>query len=308
MAEVTSARMVAQQWLDYLAVEEGSSKNTLTNYRRDLERYLSWLEEANVTDLAEVSSEQVEAYLADLRLGYGTKKPLAPASAARALVVARGLHKFALAEGAIPADVARDVRPPSTRQQLPVVLSVSEVQRLLEAIPSADTATALDLRDRALLELLYATGARISEVLGLTVDSVADCKGVLRLVGKGDKERLVLVGSSALEALQAWQVRGRPVLSNGRSHALFLNHRGTALTRQSSWQILRKRSAAADIKAAVSPHTLRHSFATHLLEGGADVRVVQELLGHSSVTTTQVYTHITADNLREVWRTCHPRA
>ncbi len=293
-----TARDVATTWLDHLAVERGLSDNTLSNYRRDVERYLTWLDEAGRHELADV-----EAYVADLR-----RSGLAASSAGRALVVARGLHRFAVREGIVDVDVAADVSPPATGRHLPDTLSIDEVTQLIDAVPDGEYADALDLRDKALLELLYGTGARISEVMGLTVDDVTDNDGILRITGKGNKQRLVPIGSKAVEAVEAYLVRARPLLAQGKSHALLLNTRGGALSRQSAWAILKNAAARAGLDKDISPHTLRHSYATHLLEGGADVRVVQELLGHSSVTTTQIYTHVTADNLRQVWREAHPRA
>lgn len=298
-------RSLATMWLDHLAVERGLADNTLSNYRRDVERYLSWLEAAGKTDLAEVTTADLEAYVADLRRGVDGARPLAASSAGRALVVARGLHKFAVSEGIVAADVAASVAPPAAGEKLPDTLTIEEVARLLDACP---TTTPAQLRDKALLETLYATGARVSEVLGLDVDDVAEGVDVLMVTGKGGKQRLVPLGRQARDAIEAYLVRGRASLSNGSSHALFLNRRGSALTRQSAWSIIKEAAARAGLDADVSPHTLRHSFATHLLEGGADVRAVQEMLGHASVTTTQIYTHITAENLREVWRTAHPRA
>ena len=213
-------------------------------------------------------------------------------------------------EGELPADAAAEVSPPQTGERLPDTLSIEEVAKLLDACP---TETPSGLRDKALLETLYATGARVSEVLGLSVDDAnaaldGEYGGVLAVTGKGNKQRLVPLGSKAQEALEAYLVRGRPAFANGTSHALLLNKRGGALSRQSAWNAIKAAAARAGIEKDISPHTLRHSFATHLLEGGADVRSVQELLGHASVTTTQIYTHITADNLREVWRSTHPRA
>lgn len=299
---------VAQTWLDHLAVEKGASQNTLSNYKRDLERYIDWLQQAGIEDLSTVDAGQVEAYLADLRRGFGGRKPLASSSASRALVVARGLHKFAVAEGILTHDVAASVAPPSSAQHLPDTLSIAQVTALVESAPSGDTATPVDIRDRAVLELLYGTGARISELMALTVDDMADNDGILRLHGKGDKQRIVPVGSQAQKACEEYLVRARPVLSRGKTHALFLNTRGGALSRQSAWAIVQLAAQRSGLDLKISPHTLRHSFATHLLEGGADVRSVQELLGHSSVTTTQIYTHVSADSLREVWRSAHPRA
>ena len=296
---------VVDVWLNHLAVERGRSANTLSNYRRDADRYTTWLARAGKTDLAQVTSLDLESYLADLRRGTSGGAPLAASSAARALTVARGLHKFAVAEGILGADVAARVPPPAAGTKLPDTLSIGEVASLLDACPT-DTPT--QLRDKALLETLYATGARVSEVLGLAVDDVTGDAGVLTVTGKGDKQRLVPVGRAAREAVEAYLVRGRPALATGKSHALFLNKRGGALSRQSAWTVIKEAAQRAGVEKDISPHTLRHSFATHLLEGGADVRTVQELLGHSSVTTTQIYTHVTADNLREVWRGAHPRA
>lgn len=304
---MSTPRGIAATWLNHLAVERGLSDNTLSNYRRDIERYLDWLDAAGVTDLGDVATTDVEAYVADLRRGLNGP-PLAASSAGRALTVARGLHRFAVREGAVGVDVAAEVSPPSTARHLPDTLSVTEVTTLLDAVPAGEFATPVDLRDRALLELLYGTGARVSEITGLLVDDLTDCGGILTVTGKGDKQRLVPVGTKALEAVDDYLVRARPVFARGRSHALLLNTRGGALSRQSAWAVLKNATARAGLDKEISPHTLRHSYATHLLEGGADVRVVQELLGHSSVTTTQIYTHVTAENLRQVWREAHPRA
>ncbi|MDY5785807.1 site-specific tyrosine recombinase XerD [Corynebacterium sp.] len=296
---------VAKLWLDHLVVERGRSSHTLSNYRRDLLRYTRWLEAVGRDDLGEVTSQDLEAYVADLRRGSENRAPLAASSAARALSVVRGLHKFATAEGLLAADVAARVSPPAAGTVLPDTLSIEEVATLLDACPT-DTPT--QLRDKALLELLYATGARVSEVLALAVDDVAEHDGVITVTGKGGKQRLVPVGGAANAAVEAYLVRGRPALARGTSHALFLNKRGGALSRQSVWTVIKDAAHRAGVDKDISPHTLRHSFATHLLEGGADVRTVQELLGHSSVTTTQIYTHVTADNLREVFLGSHPRA
>lgn len=299
------AQAVGQLWLDHLAVERGVSENTLSNYRRDVKRYVCWLERAGKTDLASVTTADLEAYVADLRRGDEHRKPLAASSTNRALVVARGLHKFATVEGIVIADVAARVSPPKQGDKLPDTLSIDEVSKLLDDCP---TDTPIQLRDKALLEILYATGARVSEVLGLVVDDVSQMPGYIKVTGKGDKQRIIPVGRTANHVLDAYLVRGRPALSQGKTHALFLNKRGGALSRQSMWTIIKDAASRAGIAKEVSPHTLRHSFATHLLEGGADVRTVQELLGHASVTTTQIYTHVTPENLREVWRTAHPRS
>jgi integrase/recombinase XerD len=308
-AEVPPAlAAVIAGYLDHLAVERGTSANTLDSYARDLRRYGAHLASSGVTELAGVSEEQVNSFLAALRDGTGEHRPLAPSSAARTLVAARGLHRFAYREGLVPVDVAADVHPPSPPKRLPKALGVDEVLRLLEVF-SADGGPRC-LRDRALLELLYSTGARISEAVGLDRDDVDAPARTVLLRGKGGKQRLVPVGRPALAALDAYLVQGRPgFAARGRgTPAVFLNARGARLSRQSAWAVLREAAQRTGIAAAVSPHTLRHSFATHLLEGGADVRVVQELLGHASVTTTQVYTLVTVDNLREVYAIAHPRA
>ncbi|WP_418059237.1 site-specific tyrosine recombinase XerD [Pimelobacter simplex] len=301
-------------YLDHLAVEKGLAVNTLTSYRRDLRRYREHLAGEGITSLDEVTEATVTEFLMRLREGDAEHPPLSASSAARTVVAVRGFHKFAVADGLAAADPAAGVKPPSPAKRLPKALPLADVEAILEAAGAADTPLAL--RDRALLEILYGTGARISEAVGLDVDDVshlavpeldqADATVLLR--GKGGKERLVPVGSYARAALAAYLVRGRPALVAAATPALFLNARGGRLSRQSAWAVLVKAAERAGVTRDVSPHTLRHSFATHLLDGGADVRVVQELLGHASVTTTQVYTLVTVDNLREVFATAHPRA
>jgi integrase/recombinase XerD len=259
-----------------------------------------------------VTEADVTAFLRALREGGDGQAPLAATSAARTVVSVRGLHRFLVAEGVTGTDPARDVHPPAVPRRLPKAIAVDEVERLLDAAGADDTPRAL--RDRALLEVLYGTGARISEAVGLDVDDidVSDdaAAGAVRLLGKGSKERLVPIGSYARAAVDAYLVRGRPALvaAGAGSPALFLNARGGRLSRQSAWTVLRTTAERARLRTPVSPHTLRHSFATHLLDGGADVRVVQELLGHASVATTQVYTLVTVDKLREVYAASHPRA
>lgn len=289
--------------------------NTLSSYRRDLDRYLATLAAAGIDDLAAVGSAQVETHLARLREGDGEHPPLAVASAARAVSAVRGLHRFALREGLVEADASRDVRPPTPPRRLPRALPVDQVVRLLEAAGSVRAAGAgapLALRDRALF--LYGTGARISEAVGAAVDDLDAADGTAVLRGKGGRTRLVPLGGYAVEALHAYLIRARPgLVAAGRgTPATFVNVRGGALSRQGAWTILRRAAERAGLPVdgvdAISPHTLRHSFATHLLDGGADVRVVQELLGHASVTTTQVYTLVTVERLREVYATAHPRA
>jgi len=308
--------------------------------------------------MGQLTGADVAAFLAGLREGDEEHIPLAASSAGRAVVAVRGLHAFAAAQGLTAADPARQVRPPQPPRRLPKAITVSEVERLLAAAgPMASAAAAADgpaarakLRDRALLEFLYGTGARISEAVGLDIDELdlAD-EGIVRLSGKGGKQRIVPVGSYARQALEAYLVRARPALAAAAARsataaptarsaaataraaaptarpaaptarsaapkarvsaapAVFLNARGGRLTRQGAWMVLRAAAGRAGL-SPLSPHTLRHSFATHMLDGGADIRVVQELLGHASVTTTQVYTLVTVDKLREVYAAAHPRA
>ncbi|MCP2319153.1 integrase/recombinase XerD [Nocardia amikacinitolerans] len=312
--------MVAREidsYLDHLAVERGAARNTLGAYRRDLERYRDFLIGRGVTELDRVAESDVADFTVALRSGGEQHPPLAASSVARALIAVRGLHRFAAAEGLTRTDVAHAVKPPAPGRRLPKALPYDKVLRLLEAAGGAIAdENAVDggprgLRDRALLELLYSTGARISEMVGLDVDDLDTEDRAVVLRGKGGKQRMVPIGRPALSAVEAYLVRGRPTLAaagKNAAGALFLNARGGRLSRQSAWQVLQTAAERAGIGAAVSPHTLRHSFATHLLDGGADVRVVQELLGHASVTTTQIYTLVTVNTLREVWATAHPRA
>lgn len=287
----------------------------MSAYRRDLTRYLEFLESKGFTDFAQITANEISDFLIGLRLGNSDHPALAPSSSARTLIAVRGLHAFLAKEGITTTDAARAVKPPGVSKRLPKALTFPEIERLLAAVGanSQSDVSILMMRDQALLELLYGTGARISELTDLSVDDVSSLTQelpILRLKGKGDKERLVPVGSHALHALDRYLVRSRPVLSgkSSSSSALFLNARGTKLSRQSAWTILQAAAVRADLAGKVSPHTMRHSFATHLLENGADVRVVQELLGHASVTTTQIYTLVTVDQLREVYATAHPRA
>ncbi|NYG56004.1 site-specific tyrosine recombinase XerD [Nocardioides perillae] len=305
-------------------MERGLAANTLSSYRRDLRRYTAHLAGRGVEHLDEVGEAEVAAFLVHLREGDADHPPLSATSAARTLVAVRGFHRFAVADGLAAADPAAAVKPPSPAKRLPKALPLRDVEAILEA--AGAPGTTLALRDRALLEVLYGTGARISEAVGLDVDDLdlgpaptpdtghgdagTPREGTVLLRGKGGKQRLVPVGRYALEAVEAYLVRARGELVRaGRgTPALFLNARGGRLSRQSAWAVLGRAAERAGVGVEVSPHTLRHSFATHLLDGGADVRVVQELLGHASVTTTQVYTLVTVENLREVFATAHPRA
>ncbi|MDH6247778.1 site-specific tyrosine recombinase XerD [Mycobacterium sp. OTB74] len=308
-----SVEKQVQSYLDHLAIERGVAANTLSSYRRDLRRYTGHLTSRGVTDLGAATEADVSEFLVALRQGDPDNGvvALSSVSAARAVVAVRGLHKFAAAEGFTDTDVARMVKPPTPVRRLPKSLSYDEVLALLEgAGGDSDADSPLTLRNRALLELLYSTGARISEAVGLDLDDVDTQSRSVLLHGKGGKQRLVPIGRPAVSALDAYLVRARPDLGRrGKgTSAIFLNARGGRLSRQSAWQVLQDAAERAGITAAVSPHTLRHSFATHLLDGGADVRVVQELLGHASVTTTQIYTLVTVSALREVWAGAHPRA
>jgi integrase/recombinase XerD len=310
---LTAVDRAITDYLQHMGVERGLAANTLSAYRRDLARYARHLANAGRQRPEEITRRDVTGFVQALSDGSDGGSALGVRSAARTVVAVRGLHKFWALEGVTPADPASDVHPPMPGKRLPKAITVDEVTRILEA---AGTDTATGLRDRALLEFLYSTGARISEAVGLDVDDISlqgdDEPGpaIVRLFGKGSKERLVPLGSYGARALDAYLVRGRPLLAaKGKgTPALFLNARGGRISRQSAWTILKAAAEKANITKDVSPHTLRHSFATHLLEGGADVRVVQELLGHASVTTTQVYTLVTADTLREIYAAAHPRA
>jgi integrase/recombinase XerD len=309
-------------------VERGLAAHTLEAYRRDLLRYQAALAAAGRTAIGEVTTEDVAGFLAGLREGDEEHMPLAASSAGRAVVAVRGMHAFALAEGLAGRDPASPVRPPAPARRLPRAIGVPDVERLIAAAGAGRGPGDGDLRplrDRALLELLYGTGARISEAVGLDVDDLGFAApgpaatgpagrppATIRLSGKGGRQRIVPVGRYACDALDAYLVRARPVFAGASrrlsaSPAVFLNTRGSRLTRQGAWAVLKAAAAVAGLHG-VSPHTLRHSFATHLLDGGADVRVVQELLGHASVTTTQIYTLVTVDKLREVYSAAHPRA
>ena len=296
-------------YLAHVAVERGLSPNTVAAYRRDLDRYAAFLVSHGVEDLADVTRENVSAFAQGVGTGEDGGRALAPSSASRTVVSVRGWHRFAVLEGWSASDPSAQVKPRAIPKRLPKAISTDAVASILEQAGAGDGLA--PLRDRALLEVVYASGARISEAVGLDVDDVTLDAGeqTVLLRGKGRKERIVPIGAYAAEALDAYLVRARgPLAAAGRgTAALFLNTRGGRLSRQSAWAILRAAAERAGIED-VSPHTLRHSFATHLLTGGADVRVVQELLGHASVTTTQIYTLVTRDTLREVYEATHPRA
>jgi integrase/recombinase XerD len=304
----TTLPVAVAGYLDHLRVERGLALNTLVSYERDLARYTEFCAARGIEGVAAVHESDVAAFLVELRQGSEHRSALSASSAGRTLVAVRGLHRFALMERWVEVDVAAEVRPPRPDKRLPKAIPLEDVERMLEAAAALDAP--LGPRDLALLEILYGTGARISEAVGLDVDDIDHEHGAVLLRGKGGKERLVPIGSHAREAVQAYLVRSRPVLGarGPGGPALLRNSRGGRLSRQSAWTVLRAAAGRAGLSAAVSPHTLRHSYATHLLDGGADVRVVQELLGHASVTTTQVYTMVTVERLREVYAESHPRA
>ena len=298
---MTLANSQLREYLNHLIVERGLSKNTIAAYRRDVERFIS---EGDVPDLTQVSGGDLEAFIARSRA-----RGLAESSVARSVVAVRNAVEFTCKESKTLNQI-KDVKPPKIKMRLPKALSISEIDSLLNTAKSPGNPDAI--RESAILELLYGTGARISEVVSLNVGDVIKFDGgevsSLRLTGKGGKTRVVPVGRYAREALDQYLVRVRPGLVSKDREALFLNDRGGRLSRQSMWTIVSQTAKRANLSVDVSPHSLRHSYATHLLDGGADVRVVQELLGHSSVTTTQIYTLVTIDKLRESYSSAHPRA
>jgi len=298
---MTLANSQLREYLNHLIVERGLSKNTISAYRRDLERFI---EDGSISDLALVGTQEVESFIAASRA-----RGLAESSVARSVVAIRNAVEFTCKESG-QLNSIKDVKPPKLKMRLPKALSIAEIDDLLSAAKAPSNPDAI--RESAILELLYGTGARISEIVSLNVQDVMKIDGgevsSLRLTGKGGKTRVVPIGSYAREALDQYLVRVRPGLVSKDREALFLNDRGGRLSRQSMWNIVSETARRANISVPVSPHSLRHSYATHLLDGGADVRVVQELLGHSSVTTTQIYTLVTIDKLRESYSSAHPRA
>jgi len=299
---------VARRYLEHLTVERGLADNTLAAYRRDLERYVGFLGARRIEDLADVDAKTIRAFIASVSAStHGADgEPYRATTVSRMLSTVRTFHRFAVREGLVTDDPTAGVVRPRLPRALPHPLTVEEVTAIVEA---PGDATPVATRDRAILELLYGAGLRISELVGLDVDDLDLDDAAVRVFGKGSKERLVPIGRMARDAVAAYLTRGRPALATGRSRAaLFLNTRGGRLTRQSCSRLLDAHRTRAGITRVVTPHDLRHSFATHLLEGGADVRVVQELLGHASVATTQVYTLVTTEHLRAAYYTAHPRA
>jgi integrase/recombinase XerD len=293
------------RYVDHLRAERGLAGNTVDAYRRDLSLYARYLEEVGIADPREVAADDLEAFVGWLRRRRsGAGHPYAASSVARIVVAVRGFHRFLAREGLTDTDASADLGTPRAARSLPKALSLADVERLLAA-PVGDEPLAT--RDRAMLELLYGAGLRISELTALDLDDLDPVERLIRVRGKGDKERIVPYGEVAATAIDRWTVGGRPGLQP-RGPALFVNARGGRLTRQGAWKIVRGHAERVGLSSAVSPHTLRHSFATHLVDGGADVRAVQELLGHASVTTTQIYTLVSRAALREVYERAHPRA
>ncbi|RBP98777.1 site-specific tyrosine recombinase XerD [Bifidobacterium xylocopae] len=297
---------LVEQFLVHTGVERGLAAATVQAYRSDLSLYTGWLADHGRDSLDQVGKRDVEDFLASLA-------GESAASKARRLAAVHELHRFALGQRLVSVDASQAVRAPKGVSRLPDVLTIDQVSRLLEASAPAGADDPVSLRDRALLEFMYATGCRVSEAVGADLTDLDLEQGLARLMGKGSKQRLVPVGSYARRALEAYLNRGREALGRRAKRspemaAVFLNKRGSRLSRQSVWQIVRSAAGRAGIDAPIHPHTLRHSFATHLIEGGADVRTVQELLGHASVTTTQIYTHVSPQRLMEAYQTAHPRA
>jgi len=296
----------SEEYLTWLAVEHGRARNTIVSYRRDLLAYESFLA-SHGHEIGSADMGLVEEHLAQLR-----DDGLAPASVARALAAIRGLHRFCIDEERAQSDPTSDISQPRLQLRLPKAIDEEEVGRLLDAAEGSD---AFSLRDKAILEVLYGTGMRVSELAGLSLSDLGSDTGLVRVLGKGSKERLVPLGRCARAALDDWLgPRGRPQLEprrwarRGDAEAVFLNGRGGRLTRQGIWGVLKKRAALVGLSARVHPHVLRHSCATHMLAHGADIRVVQELLGHVSVATTQLYTRVSPEHLRKVYESAHPRA
>ncbi len=295
-----------RQYLAHLRVERALSRHTVDAYTSDLNYYVEHLTQQDIGNFCDVSETTIQEFIDDLQSSQ-CKKPFSRSSVNRMLASIRGLHKFLVLEGIVHNNPAADIKPPKMPQRLPKAISIAQMQRLIEATMAEEEVIAL--RNRALFELLYGTGARVSEAVGLSIDDVDFNQATIRLFGKGNKERILPLGRFAIDALNAYLVRSRPVLSRkGRgTPALFLNKRGQTLSRQSAWETIQNVAQKVGLEG-ISPHTFRHSFATHLLQGGADVRIVQEMLGHSSVTTTQIYTKVTRETLQEVYANAHPRA
>jgi len=288
-------------FIAYLSVERGLARNTLESYGRDLRQYQDYLREQKTPQLQAVSRDTIVGYLLHLQ-----DQGKATATIARRLAALKAFYQYLVRERLLQEDPTRNLESPKLERRLPRVLTVAEVEEILR---QPDPAQPAGLRDRAMLELLYATGIRVSELVSLNLGDVNLEQGYLRCLGKGSKERLVPIGSFALKSLETYLAQARPrLLRDTREQCLFVNHHGHRLTRQGFWKIVKRYAQEAQIERSITPHTLRHSFATHLLENGADLRSVQELLGHADISTTQIYTHLTQARLKEVYARAHPRA
>ncbi len=292
-------------YLHYLTLEKNASANTIASYRLDIDRYIGFLERRHVTDPDRIQERHTEAFLRSLR-----DASLAPRSVTRTVSAIKGFHRFLLADGVTRSDPTGAIETPKLERSLPNVLSTEEINAILDQ-PSADPKDKRHLwvRDKAILEVLYATGIRVSELLSLRQNNIRRDPGIIRVFGKGSKERLVPIGKSALTWVDRYRQECRALLQarGAAQDVLFLNARGKPMTRMAIWKIVQQYARSAGVRKEVHPHTFRHSFATHLLEGGADLRAVQEMLGHSDISTTQIYTHIDREYLKEVHRTFHPR-
>ena len=322
-----------QQFLNHISVERGLSPKTVEAYESDLTKYTNWLREARkINDVSKITQLDIEEYVRAMSSQAMSSQAMAaqrlgPRTIARRIASIHEWNKFMLSNAQIASDPSVEVKAPKQSEHLPDVLSISEVERVIDAAGGFGSTDAVSLRDRALVEFLYATGARVSEAVGLKFEDIDLAESVVRLSGKGQKQRLVPIGKCAVSALRDYLDKARPILESraqksqaaaksqvnsssksANSHIIFLNKRGKSLSRQSAWEAISHAGKMAKIGKELHPHTLRHSFATHLISGGADVRTVQELLGHASVTTTQIYTHISPDALMEAYVMSHPRA
>ncbi len=293
-----------REYIAHLKIERSLSEHTIKAYNADLQLYLEYLANRKISNIKDVQESDVAAFVDYLSLSTEVK---AVSSISRMVASVRGFHKFLALEAITDTDPAIEVKPPKIPKKLPKAITVAQMQELIRVAGIGDDV--ISLRNQALLEVLYGTGARITEAVRLTADDLDFENATIRLFGKGRKERILPLGTYAIKALEAYLTRSRPVLATkGKGSVyLFLNKRGNPLSRQSAWGIIQEVAKTAGIEN-ISPHTFRHSFATHLLQGGADVRIVQEMLGHSSVTTTQIYTKVTVDTVREVYASSHPRA
>lgn len=291
-----------KDFLHYLIVEKGLANNTIQSYRRDLTAYLDYLQKLKIQNLNDISRGHIMQFLSSLKADGKSSRTIA-----RHIASIRSFHHFLILDKITDQDPTVHIETPQTELKLPKVLNTEEVEALLN---TPDLTTALGIRDKAMLELMYATGMRVSELINLNINDVHLSLGFVRCIGKGSKERIIPIGKMATDALTLYFENSRAKIVNNKkkSDALFLNHHGQRLSRQGFWKILKQLAIKADIQKELTPHTLRHSFATHLLENGADLRSVQEMLGHADISTTQIYTHVTKTRLKDVYNKFHPRA